>query len=110
MEQDPKHPMDHWKCKFNLPGKSGFEVLFSMGQGHHGQAPKAEDVLNCLASDAAGVANARNFEDWCSEYGYDTDSRKAERTYNTIIEQADQLKAFLGLEAFEKLLWNTERL
>lgn len=110
MEQDTKHPMDHWLCRFNGPDKRSFEVNFSMGQGHNGKAPKAADVLDCLASDAASVANARNFEDWCAEYGYDIDSRKAERTYNVCLEQADKLKAFLGIEAFEQLLWNTERL
>ena len=73
--------MDHWRCRLRNDGKS-MTVYFSKGSGHNGAAPTLEEVLETLASDASGVDNARDFEDWCSEYGYDTDSRTAERTYN----------------------------
>jgi len=74
-------------------------------------APTAADVLNCLASDAAGVENARSFEDWCADYGYDTDSRKAEKTFRVCEQQRDSLKGFIGgPDAFEGLLFRMERL
>lgn len=44
-------------------------------------APDAADVLHSLLLDAS-VTYATCFEDWASEYGYDTDSRKAEDIYN----------------------------
>ena len=31
------------------------------------EAPKAEDCLIVVASDAAGIDKARGFEDWCDE-------------------------------------------
>src|SRR3990167_6696052 len=66
-------------------GKNKLHTFFSMGLGlvvRHGalvtpQRPTAEDVLDCLASDAAGVENNRDFDEWAGDYGYDTDSREA---------------------------------
>jgi len=84
-------------------------VWFSQGNGHK-KPPTAADVLDCLASDASGYENSRNFADWCAEYGYDDDSRTAERIYHTIAEQAKELRHFLGgQDIYDRLLWETER-
>lgn len=83
-------------------------TYFSQGYAIQG-APAPADVLDCLASDAAGYENARSFEEWASEYGYDTDSRKAEKTYKLIGRQVEQLKQFLGEDLYTELLWHTER-
>lgn len=119
--------MDHWKVRLTRSftgvaqyadrnGKAAprrytlsMTVPFSMGYGHHGKEPEAADVLSCLASDAANV-NMSSFEDWRSDLGYDTDSRKAERTYKTCEKQADKLKRFLGQDAYDELLYHTEPL
>lgn len=107
-------PMDHWRVV--LKYKDGglvplkMTVYFSMGTGHKGKAPEAADVLDCLASDAAGVENARSFEEWASEYGYDTDSRKAHKTYTLCKREAERLLKFLGPTTYNDLLWETERL
>ena len=101
-------PMDHWKCVLNNPAGKTLHVFFSMGQGHKGKQPKLDEVLNCLASDCSGVEN--DFEDFCSELGYDTDSRKAERIFKTCKAQAVKLEEFLGTEAFQQLIWHTEQL
>ena len=100
--------MDHWLCKMFVKNGDVLPVPFSMGRGHNGKAPELADVLDCLASDAAGWENAQNFEDWASQYGHDTDSRRAESIYATVADTADTMKAFLG-DAYETLLWNTER-
>ena len=83
-------------------------VKFSQGPAHT-EPPTAMNVLNCLASDAAGWDNAPNFEDWCGEYGFDTDSRKAERAFNAVEKQSRKLEAFLSPDQYNDLLWNTER-
>jgi hypothetical protein len=101
--------MDHWKCVFRS-GKRRMTVTFSKGPGHNGAEPTAEEVLDCLASDASGVQNARSFDDWCSEYGYDTDSRKAEKIYKACVRQSAELLNLLGQTGYDTLLWNTERL
>lgn len=66
--------------------------------------PTLEAVLRCLAMDALGYDNARNFDEWASEYGYDTDSRKAEKTYRVIGEQAKELRVVLGSTNYDELL------
>jgi len=101
--------MDHWLCTLKC-GKDRMTVYFSQGYAHNGKAPTLESVLDCLASDAAGYDNAQSLEDWASEYGYSEDSRKAEKIYRTVGEQADKLKALLGPSAYAALLYDTERL
>jgi hypothetical protein len=66
-------------------------------------------VLDSLASDAAGYENSPDFGDWCGEYGYDEDSRKAERIFKDVERQSAKLKKFLGDDLYETLLWDTER-
>ena len=97
---------NHYKCTLKY-GKRQFTTYFSMGSAHC-KDPTAEDLLDCLASDASGYDNCRGFEDWCSDYGYDTDSRKAEKTFNTIGAQTAKLRKFLS-DKFDELL-NSERL
>lgn len=72
-------------------------TYFSQGYGINGE-PTAENVLQCLVSDSQGFANARSFEEWASEYGYNEDSRKAERTYCVVQAQAAKLAQFAGDE------------
>jgi hypothetical protein len=43
--------------------------------------PSLADVLYSLLMDA--TAYGQTFEDWCCEFGYDTDSRRAEKTFRT---------------------------
>ncbi len=104
---DPDPRMRHYACTLRS-GKSRLTVPFSMGSGLS-RAPELADVLDCMASDSSGVENAKSFEDWCAEYGYDTDSRKAERTFKICEREAENLKRFLGESAYQTLLWKTDR-
>ena len=62
--------------------------------------PSAASVLHCLLSDA--TACEQSFRDWCSDYGYDEDSRKAEATYRACQEAGDKLrKIFTGQQVRE---------
>ena len=107
-EQMPRN----FECTIEFEGRGyhePFTVYFSQGSAYK-KPPTLAEVLDCLASDASGVDNAQSFEDWVSEYGYDTDSRKAERTYHICVQQAQELKALLGRDAYNQLLYGTERL
>lgn len=104
---DASPGMQHYSCVIRR-GKRRLTVPFSVGSGWT-REPSAADVLDCLASDAAGVENARGFLDWCGEYGYDTDSRKAERTFKVCERQAAKLKRFLGADLYQVLLFDVER-
>lgn len=64
--------------------------------------PDLPDVLYSLSSDA-GVIDAGGFEEWASEFGYDTDSRKAEAIYRACLETALKMRAALGDDAMDAL-------
>lgn len=49
---------------------------------HYPKAPTAYDVLTCITKSDPG-----DFENFCSEYGYDTDSRKAKKTYKAVRDE-----------------------
>jgi hypothetical protein len=82
-------------------------VLYSQGKAHT-KPPTCADVLDSLASDSTW-ADA-SFEEWCSDLGYDRDSRRAERTYRTCQRAARNLRLFLGsAAAYRELTQDIER-
>ena len=60
--------------------------------------PKAYDVLACL-----DTLSIDTFEDFCSDFGYDTDSIIAERTYRAVQEQDRELRKLFTPRQLEKL-------
>ena len=103
----------HFKVTLRRTGRQ-MTVFFSQGPAIE-KEPTAADVLDCLASDSQGIENLAvdqegHFETWASEYGYDTDSRKAERTFKVCARQATRLYNFLGNEQYDRLIENVERL
>jgi hypothetical protein len=64
-----------------------------MGIGHV-TGPVLEDVLECLRSDCS-MADLP-FEKWADAHGYDSDSRKAYRTWELVSAQEMRLKQFFG--------------
>lgn len=62
------------------------------------EPPALADVLYCLVSDAS-VLDYGAFEEWAREFGYDEDSRTAEKTYRQCLEHALKLRQMLDLDA-----------
>lgn len=89
-------------------GEQTLTVPFGMGSGHTDE-PEAAEVINCLVSDAATYENARSFEEWADELGFDEDSRKALTTWRQVAKQTAALRDFLGAE-YDAYLWDTEGL
>lgn len=106
-EQEWQDSAFHYKVTLKR-GTKRLSTFYSKGSSLP-EPPEADEVLDSLASDAADIDNARDFEEWASEYGYDTDSRKAERTYNAVQVSAEKLKKFLGEDLYKILLYETER-
>lgn len=114
-DMDSDREMDHWRVTLTN-GKPHMRLYFSKGVGlrvNKGSrvfpilkavAPTLPEVLDCLASDASGYDNTKDFEDWATEYGYSEDSRKAERIYRTVAEQAKKLRFLIGDDAYKVLL------
>lgn len=65
---------------------------YRMGMGLEG-VPERDEVLHSLFLDAG--AEGVDFEEWAGEYGYDTDSRKAEATWRACVEVGQQLRNLL---------------
>jgi hypothetical protein len=64
--------------------------------------PTIEEVLESMQMDVNGELD--DFESWAGDYGYDTDSRKAEKIFQACQREKKQLRAFLGRELFEEFL------
>lgn len=60
--------------------------------------PMAYDVLASLTT-----YDPDTFEEFCSSYGYDTDSRKAEKTYKAVVEEWKNIKILFSDEEILKL-------
>ena len=114
---------DEWRVSFRrvhldsrLPvrDKAALETAYYTGTGHRAKptkhtswdntprpvAPTAGSVLCSLLLDASGADE--NFHDWCANYGYDTDSRKALDIYEACcIIRADVNKFFTATERAE---------
>lgn len=64
--------------------------------------PKSADVIHSLISDSDVIEHG-SFESWANDFGYDTDSRDAEKTYNACLAIALKLRAGIGDDGIRKL-------
>lgn len=94
---------DPWKVTLKY-ARAQMTIPFYKGAGHYGAEPTIEEVLDCLLMDYSSWDSANDFEDWANEFGYDTDSRKAEKIYKKVEKQSRRLKQFLGDDLLNKLL------
>jgi len=60
--------------------------------------PTAYDVLACIQKYDVGT-----FDNFCSEFGYNTDSRKAEKTYFAVQKEYDNIRKLFG-DVMDELL------
>ena len=65
--------------------------------------PQLDDVLSSLLMDGVAYFDAQAFEDWCSDYGYDTDSRRAESTWKACDEIGRNLARAFTAQELEEL-------
>ena len=80
------------------------EEAFGFGNGLHKRTEEKKEffrgflysVLSCIASDYHAYVGS--FEDFCSEFGYDEDSRKAEKTYFAVQKQAFLLRKIFSAD------------
>lgn len=64
--------------------------------------PNECDVMFSLLLDAQAI-DYGGLEEWASDYGYDTDSRKGEATYRDCVEHGLKLRAALGDDALRAM-------
>jgi len=61
------------------------------------EKPSNYDILTCLTKYDPGT-----HEDFCSDYGYDTDSIKGLKTYHAVMEEWQGVKKVIPNEAMEE--------
>lgn len=84
------------------PGSTHYRVLIKRGnremtihysQGPaHGTEPSDESVFHSLLTDSSDIESGYEFEEWCDNLGFDSDSRTAERIYKACEEILLNLK------------------
>jgi hypothetical protein len=99
--QDDKERRDIFNITFSR-GKNKFSLRFgqslndSTGAGTN--KPTEYDVLSCIQKYDVG-----SFQDFCSEFGYDIDSRKAEKTYKAVLKEYNKVSNFFTNDEIEQL-------
>ena len=98
---DDKEPRDIFKVTFSRDKKK-FSIRFgeslndSTGNGDN--SPTPYDVLACLTKYEPGT-----FENFCGDFGYDTDSRKAEKIYKNVCKEWEKVSGFFTGAEIEEL-------
>lgn len=78
----------HFKCKVSR-GNVNKKFYFSCGK-NLATGPGLTDLMSCLFLDASFAEY--DFDDFCSNLGYDVDSRKAEKIYKWTIKNTKKLR------------------
>lgn len=88
--------------KITLKRKGGRSILFrfwnSKTDADRGLEPRAYDFLTCITKN-----DPDTFENFCSEFGYDTDSRRAETTYKAVKKEWEKVSKFFSPAEIEAL-------
>lgn len=99
-----------WECEHGFAARAfdhanspnGYVVRELNPKNRKQLEPDSLDVLASLAMDS-DVLDAGGFESWASDFGYDTDSRKAESIYRACLDIALKLRAALGDSGLQTL-------
>lgn len=94
---DDKEARDIYTVQFRR-GRNAFSITFGQSIANQGTPPTAYDVLACLTKSDPGT-----FEDFCYEMGYDTDSKRAEKTHSAVWAEWTKVNAFFTDDEIEQL-------
>ena len=93
----------HFKCLVKR-GDRALPTKYSKGPALGNGNPELEDVMYSLLLDAGDILDGCNtFEEWADNYGMDTDSRKAERTYDACKATAEILATMFDSSELDDL-------
>jgi len=81
-----------------LRGKKSYTFEFGQSIAQGSNTPTLYDVLTCLQKYEVG-----SFEDFCRDFGYDTDSRTAEKTYKAVVKEFQAMQRLFNSDELEVL-------
>jgi hypothetical protein len=93
---------DKYTVTLSKPGNGRLSFSFwnSLDAMQKGKDLRPHAVLSCISSDACCP---ETFEDFCAEYGYDQDSRKAWATFKRCDAFRERLQRFFTEQEIEAL-------
>lgn len=97
---------DHYRVTLRN-GRRSMTFVYSKGHGHNGTPPTLAEVAECMEADSTIAESCPTFADFCAEYGYEEDSRKAERTYRATVRQAAKWNAIKDFETVALVAFGT---
>jgi len=96
---DDKQTRDIWILKLvRKSDKTMLSTKFGQSIAAGGKAPTAYDLLTCITKYDPGT-----FENFCGDYGYDSDSRKAEKIYQGVVKEWEKVSKFFTEEELTAL-------
>lgn len=95
--QGDKQSRDIYKCTLRNASHS-YTFTFGQSIADAGKCPTSYDVISCLQKYEVGT-----FEDFCSEFGYDSDSRSAYKTYKAVCKEWNNICKLFTSEQLEVL-------
>ncbi len=101
-EPDPKRggrreTRDIWRLTLRR-GSRRYSVRFGQSIASRGETPTAYNMLTSITKNDPG-----SFSDFCGDFGYDEDSRKAERTYRAVLRDWRKVEAFFTADEINQL-------
>lgn len=78
-----------WRVGERVPfvlGRMTYDQRYVLHNCTQAIEPSQDDFLSCISRDADCVRHGQSFEEFADEFGYDEDSRAAERIYNACRE------------------------
>lgn len=97
---DDKYNRDIYKVKIKR-GKRSFTIEFgqSLNKSMNNRVrPTYYDVISCVQKYEVG-----SFENFCSDFGYDTDSRRAKKIYKAVCKEYNNMARLFNDEELEIL-------
>lgn len=96
----PSMPRAHYRCTVwgKGRGRVSFQFWQSIKGSEIGEIPDAYSLLACVIKQ-----DPESFETFCSEYGYDVDSRKAMQAFRAVIKEWHKVCRFFTEAEIEEL-------
>ena len=88
---DDKECRSVYRITLRRKGHGSYTFNFGQSIANSGQEPTPYNVLACLTKYDVGT-----FENFCSEFGYDTDSIKATKIYKAVVNEYKNVQRLFG--------------
>jgi len=87
-----KEQREIYKITLKTP-KGSYTFKFGQSIASQGKKPTPYDVLSCLTKYDVG-----SFEDFCGEFGYDTDRRTTKRIFKAVVKEWENISRIYTTE------------